>query len=35
MWVTAKVYPIASGLAIYFWDITEEKKAQEQIYLNG
>lgn len=35
MWVTANAYPTASGLAIYFRDITEEKKAQEQIYLDG
>lgn len=35
MWVTASAYPTASGLAIYFRDITAEKKAQEKIYLDG
>jgi|SRR3569833_1991652 len=32
MWVTVNAYPTANGLAIYFWDITEEKHIREQIY---
>ncbi|WP_158642802.1 PAS domain-containing protein [Mucilaginibacter ginsenosidivorax] len=35
MWVTANAYPTASGLAIYFRDITAEKKIREQVYLDG
>jgi len=35
MWVTANAYPTASGLAIYFRDITAEKKTQEKVYLDG
>ena len=34
MWVTANAYPTANGLAIYFRDITEEKRIREQIYLD-
>ncbi|OCX51807.1 hypothetical protein BEL04_17500 [Mucilaginibacter sp. PPCGB 2223] len=35
MWVTANAYPTASGLAIYFRDITAEKKIREKVYLDG
>jgi PAS domain S-box-containing protein len=31
MWVSASAYPIKSGLAIYFRDITEEKLMREKI----
>lgn len=35
MWVTVNAYPTANGLAIYFRDITEEKRIREQIYRDG
>jgi len=35
MWVTVNAYPTANGLAVYFRDITEEKKIREQVYLDG
>lgn len=35
MWVSASAYPIKSGLAIYFRDITEEKLMREKIAKDG
>jgi PAS domain S-box-containing protein len=35
MWVSASAYPIKSGLAIYFRDITEEKLMREKIVRDG
>jgi PAS domain S-box-containing protein len=35
MWVSASAYPIKSGLAIYFRDITEEKLMREKIAQDG
>jgi PAS domain S-box-containing protein len=35
MWVSASAYPIKSGLAIYFRDITEEKLMREKIARDG
>jgi len=35
MWVSASAYPIKSGLAIYFRDITEEKSMREKIVQDG
>ena len=35
MWVMANAYPTANGLAIYFRDITAEKKIQEKAYLDS
>jgi len=35
MWVSASAYPIKSGLAIYFRDITEEKSMREKIARDG
>jgi PAS domain S-box-containing protein len=35
MWVSASAYPIKSGLAIYFRDITEEKLMREKIVKDG
>jgi PAS domain S-box-containing protein len=35
MWVSASAYPIKSGLAIYFRDITEEKLMREKIVQDG
>jgi PAS domain S-box-containing protein len=35
MWVSASAYPIKSGLAIYFRDITDEKLMREKIARDG
>lgn len=35
MWVTTNAYPTAGGLAVYFRDITAEKKIREKVYLDG
>lgn len=35
MWVTVNAYPTANGLAVYFRDITEEKRIREKIHLDG
>jgi PAS domain S-box-containing protein len=35
MWVSASAYPIKSGLAIYFRDITEEKLMREKVEQDG
>lgn len=35
MWVSASAYPINSGLAIYFRDITDEKLMREKIATDG
>lgn len=35
MWVAANAYPTDNGLAIYFRDITTEKKTQEKVYLDS
>jgi PAS domain S-box-containing protein len=35
MWISASAYPIKSGLAVYFRDITEEKLMREKIARDG
>ncbi|MDB5145350.1 MAG: hypothetical protein JWQ66_4063 [Mucilaginibacter sp.] len=35
MWVSASAYPIKSGLAIYFRDVTEEKLMREKVDQDG
>lgn len=35
MWISASAYPIKSGLAIYFRDITDEKLMREKISRDG
>lgn len=34
VWVAIRVYPTADGIAVYFVDITEQKKIQEKIYID-
>src|SRR5690606_17340018 len=33
IWLSVKTYPLDSGLAVYFIDITQQKKAQERLLL--
>ncbi|MBB5395220.1 PAS domain S-box protein [Mucilaginibacter sp. AK015] len=35
VWGALNVYPTKDGIAVYFVDITEQKKIQEKIYIDG
>jgi len=35
VWGSMNVYPTKDGIAVYFVDITEQKKIQEKIYIDG
>jgi len=35
VWGSLNVYPTKDGIAVYFVDITEQKKIQEKIYMDG